>query len=29
MITFFIGLIIGMIITYFLYGTWLWIEGAR
>ena len=26
MITFFIGLIIGMIITYFLYGTWLWIE---
>ena len=28
MITFFIGLTIGMIITYFLYGTWLWIEGG-
>ena len=28
MIAFFIGLIIGMIKTYFLYGTWLWIEGG-
>ena len=28
MIAFFIGLIIGMITPYFLYGTWLWIEGG-